>query len=147
MSYLQSGKAGTLPSAWLMWGRCPLAVSGLLLLDLLHSDWPSAHPGSVIWQRNSLRFLEGFLEARLLGVGDVWGWTGLPISTTVGGRTWRWKAAGYGRAASTVMRVSGRWKRGCSGYKIPDPDLSASPASRVGPVIIDPEGRPGKGCE
>ena len=47
MGYLQSGKAGTLPSAWLMWGRCPLAVCGSLLHDLLRSDWPSAHPGAV----------------------------------------------------------------------------------------------------
>ena len=45
MSHLQSGKVGTLPSSWLMWGRCPLAVSASLLLDLLHADWPSAHPG------------------------------------------------------------------------------------------------------
>ena len=98
-------------------------------------------------ERLRRRFLEGFREARLLGVEDVWRWTGLPISTTVGGRTWGWKAAGSGRVASTVMRVSGRRKRGFSGYKIPDPDLSASPASRVGPVIIDPEGHPEKGCE
>ena len=47
MSYRQSGKAGTLPSAWFMWGRCPVAVCGTLLHDLLCSDWPSAHPGSV----------------------------------------------------------------------------------------------------
>ena len=63
----------------------------------------------------------------------------------VGGWSWRWKAAGSGRAASTVTLVSGRWACGSSGYTIPDPDLSASPASRVGPVIYDPEGRPEKG--
>ena len=66
-------------------------------------------------ERLCRRFLEGFREARLLGVGDVWGWTGLPISTTVGGWSWRWKAAGSGRAASTVTLVSGRWARGSSG--------------------------------
>ena len=86
-------------------------------------------------ERLHRRFLEGFREARLLAAGDVWGWMGLPISTTVGGWSWRWKAAGSGRAASTVTLVSGRWARGSSGYTIPDPDLSASPASRVGPVI------------
>ena len=96
-------------------------------------------------ERLRWRFLEGFLEARLLATGDFWDWMGLPISTTVGGRSWRWKAAGSGRAASTVMRVSGRQTRGCSGYTIPDPDLSVSPASRVGLVIDDPAGHPEKG--
>ena len=90
-------------------------------------------------------FLEGFREARLLPAGDFWDWMGLPISTTVGGRSWHWKAAGSGRAASTVMHVSGRCTRCCSGYTIPDSDLSVSPASLVGPVIDDPEGRPEKG--
>ena len=96
-------------------------------------------------ERLRRRFLDGFLEARLLVAGGFWDWMGLPISTTVCGRSWRWKAAGSGREASTVMRVSGRCTRGCSGYTIPDPDLSGSPASRVGPVIDDPEGRPEKG--
>ena len=30
-----------------MWGRCPLAVAGSLLYDLLCADWHSAHPGSL----------------------------------------------------------------------------------------------------
>ena len=46
LGYLQYGKAGTLPSACWMWGRCPLAVAGSLLHDLLLADWLSAHPGS-----------------------------------------------------------------------------------------------------
>ena len=96
-------------------------------------------------ERLRRRFLEGFLEARLLAAGGVWGWMGFPISTTVGGRSWRWKAAGSGRAASTAIRVSGRWKRGCNGYTILNPDLRVSPASRVGLVIDDPAGRPEKG--
>ena len=96
-------------------------------------------------ERLRRRFLEGFLEARLRVAGDVWDWMGLPISTTVGGRSWRSKAAGSGRAAFTVMRVSGRRTRGCSGYTIPGPDLSVSPASRVGLVIDGPAGRPEKG--
>ena len=96
-------------------------------------------------ERLRRRFLEGFREERLLGVEDVWGWTGLPISTTVGGWIWRWKTAGSGRAASTVIHVSGRWKHGCNGYTIPNPVLSVSPASRVGLVIDDPAGRPEKG--
>ena len=54
-------------------------------------------------ERLRWRFLEGFLEARLLAAGDVWDWMGLPISTTVGGRSWRWKAAGSGRAVSTII--------------------------------------------
>ena len=96
-------------------------------------------------ERLRRHFLEGFREARLLGVEDVWGWTGLPISTTVGGWIWRWKAAGSGRAASTAIRVSLRWKRGCNGYTIPNPVLSVSPAPCVGLVIDDPAGRPEKG--
>ena len=96
-------------------------------------------------ERLRRRFLEGFLEASLLAAGDFWDWMGLPISTTVGDRSWGWKAAGSGRAASTVMRVSGRCTCGCSGYTIPDPDLNVSPASRVGLVIRDPEGHPEKG--
>ena len=56
MSPLQSGKAGTLPSSWLMCGRCPLAVSASLLLDLLRADWPSAHPGSVARQKHLPNF-------------------------------------------------------------------------------------------
>ena len=88
-------------------------------------------------ERLRRRFLDGFLEARLLVAEGCWDWMGLPISTTVGGRSWRWKAAGSGRAASTAMRVSGRWRRGCNGYTIPDPDLSVSPASCVGLVIDD----------
>ena len=66
-------------------------------------------------ERLRRRFLEGFLEARLLAAGGVWGWLGLPISTTVGGWYWHWKAAGSGRAASTVTLVSGRWAHGSSG--------------------------------
>ena len=56
MSYLQSGKAGTLPSASLMWGCCCLAVAVSLLLELLRADWSSEHPESVARQRNSLHF-------------------------------------------------------------------------------------------
>ena len=56
MSSLQSGKAGTLPSASLMWGRGSLEVAASLLLELLHADWPSAHPGSVARQEQSLNF-------------------------------------------------------------------------------------------
>ena len=51
------------------------------------------------------RLRQGRREARL------W-FAGLPISTTVGGWVWRGKAAGSGRAASTVMCVSGRLLRG-----------------------------------
>ena len=47
LGHLQSGKAGTLPSACWMWGRCPLAVAGSLLENLLRSDWPSGNPGSL----------------------------------------------------------------------------------------------------
>ena len=54
MSHLQSGKAGTLPSASLMWGRCSLEAAASLLLELLRADWPNEHPGSVAWQMNSL---------------------------------------------------------------------------------------------
>ena len=56
MSHLQSGKAGTLPFTSLMWGRCSLEVAASLLLELLRADWPSAHPGSVAQQMNSLYF-------------------------------------------------------------------------------------------
>ena len=66
-------------------------------------------------ERLCQRFLLVPLEARRLGAGGVLGWLGLPISTTVGGRSWHWKAAGSGRAASTVTLVSGRWARGSSG--------------------------------
>ena len=47
-SHLQSGKAGTLPSAWLMWGRWSQGAAGSLslelleCLELLRADWPSA---------------------------------------------------------------------------------------------------------
>ena len=41
MSHLQSGKAGTLPSASLMWGCCCLAVAASLLLELLRASWVS----------------------------------------------------------------------------------------------------------
>ena len=47
LGHLQSGKAGTLPSACWIWGHCHLAVAGSLLNDLLRSDWPSAHLGSL----------------------------------------------------------------------------------------------------
>ena len=43
VSHLHSGKAGTLPSAWLMWGRWSQESAGLLLLELLRADWPSAY--------------------------------------------------------------------------------------------------------
>ena len=66
-------------------------------------------------ERLRRRFLLGFLEARRLEAGGVWGWLGLPISTTVGGRSCRLKVAGSGRAASTVTLVSGIWARGSSG--------------------------------
>ena len=56
MSSLQSGKAGTLPSASLMWGRGSLEAAASLLLELLRADWPSAHPGSVARQEQSLNF-------------------------------------------------------------------------------------------
>ena len=56
MSSLQSGKAGTLPSASLMWGRGSLEAAASLLLELLLADWPSAHPGSVARQEQSLNF-------------------------------------------------------------------------------------------
>ena len=48
-SHLQSGKAGTLPSAWEIWGQPPQGVTGSLSLELLDclellcADWPSAH--------------------------------------------------------------------------------------------------------
>ena len=48
-SHLHSGKAGTLPSAWLIWGRWSQGAAGSLslelleCLDLLRADWPSAH--------------------------------------------------------------------------------------------------------
>ena len=66
-------------------------------------------------ERLRRRFLLVFLEARRLEAGGVWGWLGLPISTTVGGRSWRWKAAGSGRAASTITLVSGRWAPAAAG--------------------------------
>ena len=66
-------------------------------------------------ERLRRRFREGFLEARRLEAGGVGGWLVLPISTTVGGRSWRRKAAGSGRAASTTTLVSGRWARGSNG--------------------------------
>ena len=96
-------------------------------------------------ERLRRRFLEGFLEARLPTEGGVCGWLVLPISTTVGGSSWRWTAAGSGKAASMTTLVSGRWARGSSGYTIPDLDLRAPPASRVGQVIYGLAGRPEKG--
>ena len=66
LSYLQSGKAGTLPSACWMWGRCPLAVAGSLLHDLLHAEWPSAHPGSPGAVELAAEFLFAALRACLL---------------------------------------------------------------------------------
>ena len=56
MSHLQSGKAGTLPSASMMWGRWSLEAAASLLLELLRADWPNAHPWSVAQQMNSLLF-------------------------------------------------------------------------------------------
>ena len=41
--------------------------------------------------------------------------------------------------------VSKRWARGSSGYTIPDLDLRAPPAYRVGQVIYGLAGRPEKG--
>ena len=41
--------------------------------------------------------------------------------------------------------VSGRWVSGSSGYTIPDLDLRAPPASRVGQVIYGLAGHPEKG--
>ena len=40
-------EGGYTASACWMWGRCPLAMAGSLLENLLRSDWPSAHPGSL----------------------------------------------------------------------------------------------------
>ena len=56
MSHLQSGKAGTLPSASLMWGRCSLEAAASLLLELMCTDWLSTRPGSVARQMKSLHF-------------------------------------------------------------------------------------------
>ena len=39
-----------------MWGRWSLEAAASLLLELLRADWPSAHPGSVVRQMNSLLF-------------------------------------------------------------------------------------------
>ena len=55
-SHLHSGKAGTLPSASLMWGCWSLEAAASLLLELLRADWPSAHPGSVALQMNASLF-------------------------------------------------------------------------------------------
>ena len=96
-------------------------------------------------ERLRRHFLEGFLEARLLTGGNVCSCLVPPISTTVGGSSWRWTAAGSGRAASTMTLVSGRWARGKRGQTIPDLDFRASPASRVGLVIDEPAVRPEKG--
>ena len=38
-SHLQSGKVGTLPSSWLMWGRWSLDAAGSPLLELPRYDW------------------------------------------------------------------------------------------------------------
>ena len=49
MSYRQIREAGTLPSAWEIWGRRPEGLTGsfslerLDCLELLSTDWPSAH--------------------------------------------------------------------------------------------------------
>ena len=42
-------EVGTLPSAWMIWGRCPEGLTGSLVLKcwnwigLLGADWPSVH--------------------------------------------------------------------------------------------------------
>ena len=69
---------------------------------------------------------------------------GSGMSTTVGGRSPRFKAAASGRAASMASRVSGRAARG-SGYTIPGLCLPASLASLKGSVIKCLEGDPEKG--
>ena len=96
-------------------------------------------------ERLRRRLRDGFRAARLLVDGAGWGWLGLPISTTVGGRAWRPTAAASGRAASIETLVSGRWGCGNSGYTIPGLSLIASPASRFGQVIRGLAGRPEKG--
>ena len=69
---------------------------------------------------------------------------GSGMSTTVGGRSPRFKAAVSGRAASMASLVSGRTARG-SGYTIPGLCLPASLASLKGSVIKCLEGDPEKG--
>ena len=54
------------------------------------------------------RLRDGFLEARLRVEGSGSGWLVFPISKTVGGRSWRPRAAASGKAASMATRVSGR---------------------------------------
>ena len=60
-------------------------------------------------ERLRRRFLEGFLEARLLAAGDVWGWMGLPISTTVGG--WSWLRKGGIHSNAGVWTIGARQQR------------------------------------
>ena len=49
LSYRQIRGAGTLPSAWMIWGRCPEGLTESLSLEhwnwleLMSADWPSAH--------------------------------------------------------------------------------------------------------
>ena len=49
MSCRRIREAGTLRAAWLIWGRCPVGLTGSLVLErwnwmgLLGADWPSAH--------------------------------------------------------------------------------------------------------
>ena len=69
---------------------------------------------------------------------------GSGMSTTVGGRSPRFKAAASGRAASMASRVSWRAERG-SEYTIPGLCLPASFASLKGSVIKCLEGNPEKG--
>ena len=49
VSFLQIREDSTPRAAWLIWGRCPVGLTGSLVLecwnwvDLLSADWPSAH--------------------------------------------------------------------------------------------------------
>ena len=54
------------------WGHCSLAVAASLLLELLPADWPSAHPGSVARQMNSLHFY--WLHAWLVSFSSYVSW-------------------------------------------------------------------------
>ena len=122
--------------------------------DLNHTSVPGGGGGDERlggWntpaERLRRRFLEGFLEVRLLADGSVCGWLLVPISTIVGGWSWRSTAAGSGRAASMATLVSRRWARDSIGYTIPDLCIRAPPASRVGQVIKGLAGCPEKGME
>ena len=49
LGYRQIREAGTLPSAWMIWGQRPEGLTGSLSLEhwnwlgLMSADWPSAH--------------------------------------------------------------------------------------------------------